>query len=567
VTLLAPLALVGLLVPAAIYLVHWFFGSRRRVRVPAIFLWADLPRASTGRSRRRWPPLTWLLLLQLLGAILAVVALARPATPADPPRHLALVLDASGSMQATDVAPSRFEAARARGVDRLADLRPSDLVTLVRAGREATVLANGAPDGARSALAAAQPGAGGAAIREALALASSQISATPDRTGQIVLLTDAAFPPPDQIGPMAAPVEIVAVGGGSENQAITALNVRIDPSGHGQTAFVELANQADHAARIPMQLTADGAPLDDRQVDVAARTRARLSIPLPVDARHVTVRLLGHDALALDDVRETVAPGGPPRDVLVLGRASDSLQRALESIPVLRVRPPGAVPAQGRQDQPDLTVLVGVLPAQLPPGPLLLVDPPATSARLLGVGLGNGARILAAHPLLQGLDLGALQGETPSVGGVPGWAHVVLGSLQGPLVMEGRLEGRPVVALTFDPAVSGLDKSLAFPLLISNATAYVLAQADPSNAATAEAFDPAESDIAPRPIPTFGLVLRQAQDERTGLDLGASRDSAHPELGTSQNSAHPELVEGWKWPLAAALVVLGAEWLVFARRG
>src|ERR1700724_508556 len=70
--------------------------------------------------------------------------------------------------------------------------------------------------------------------------------------------------------------------------------------------------------------------------------------------------------------------------------------------------------AEGRPSTPpDLTVLVGSLPAQLPPGPVLLVDPPSTSARLLGVGLGNGAQILAAHPLLQGLDLGAMAGETP----------------------------------------------------------------------------------------------------------------------------------------------------------
>src|SRR5207237_891253 len=84
----------------------------------AIFLWADLPYASTGRSRRRRPPLTLLLLLQLLVAALAAVALARPATPTDPPRHLALILDASASMQATDVAPSRFEAARTRALER-----------------------------------------------------------------------------------------------------------------------------------------------------------------------------------------------------------------------------------------------------------------------------------------------------------------------------------------------------------------------------------------------------------------------------------------------------------------
>jgi Ca-activated chloride channel homolog len=558
VTFLAPLALAALVVPAAIYLVHWFFGSRRRLRVSAVFLWADLPRASTGRSRRRWPPLSLLLLLQLLAAVLAVFALARPATPSEPPRHLALVLDASGSMHATDVAPTRFDAARASGMDRLAALRPSDVVSVVRAGREATLLSSGTPETARAALAAAQPGGSSAAIREALALASNQVAATPERLGQIVLLTDAAFPAPEPIGPLAAPVEVVAVGGGSENQAITALSVRMDPSGRGQTAFVELANEADHAARIPMQLTADGAPLDERQVDVAARTRARLTIPLPVDARHITVRLLGHDALALDDVLGTLAPGGPPRDVLVLGRASDSLQRALESIPVLHVRPTSTVPGEGRQNQPDLTVLVGILPAQLPLGPLLLVDPPATSARLLGVGLGNGAQIQAAHPLLQGLDLAALDGETPSVGGVPGWAHVVLGTVLGPLVVEGRLEGRPAVALTFDPSVSGLEKSLAFPLLISNATAFLLAQADSANTntATSEPFDPAESDITPRPVPSFPTVLRQAQDERSDSELVARQDSAHPEL-----------VEGWQWPMAAALVVLSAEWLVFARRG
>jgi hypothetical protein len=450
-------------------------------------------------------------------------------------------------MQATDVAPTRFDAARASAMDRLATLRPVDQVSVVRAGRDATLLASGAPETVRGALAAAKPGAGGAAIREALALASSQVAATPERRGQIVLLTDAAWPAPeaiDPIGPLAAPVEVVAVGGGSENQAITTLNVRLDPNGRGQTAFVELANLSDHAARMPLRLIADRAPLDERQVDVAARTRLRLSIPLPVDARHISVRLLGHDAFGPDDALDTTAPGGPPRDVLVLGRASDSLQRALESIPSLHLRPPSTVPVDGRStNPPDLTVLVGALPAQLPAGPLLLVDPPSTSARLLGVGLGNGARVQEAHPLLQGLDLAAVAGETPTVGGVPGWAHVVLGTVQGPLVMEGTLEGRPVVALTFDPAVSGLEKSLAYPLLISNATSYLLVKAD-TTAVPAEPFDAAESDITPRQIPSFPSVAG-----KTDVVVG------------------PDVAERWQWPLAAALVVLGAEWLVFARRG
>jgi hypothetical protein len=538
VTLLAPVALAALLVPVAIYLVHWLSGSRRRLRVPALFLWADLPQASMGRTRHRRPPLTLLLLLQLLAAGLAALALTRPATATDPPRHLALILDASASMQSTDIAPTRFDTARARGLERLATLGPADRVSLIRAGRDATLLSSSTPAAARDALSAARPGASASAIREALALASSQIAATPDRHGQIVLLSDVAWPTPDSVGPLAAPVEVVAVGGGSDNQAVGQLQVRMDPNGRAQTAFVEIANHADRPTRVPLRLSADGAPLDERQVDVPARTRTRLSIPLPVDAHHVTVRLLGHDSLALDDVAETNAPGGPPRDVAVIGRVTDGLRRALESVPSLQVRPRDASvlgPA-------DLTVLAGSLPARLPAGPLLLVDPPANSGRLLGVGLGNGARVQELHPLLQGLDLAAMQSETPSVSGVPSWAHVVLGTLDGPLIMEGRIDGQPVVALTFDPSLSGLEKSLAFPLLVSNATSFLLNQPTSTTAAIAEPFDPAKSDIAPRPAPTFS--------------------SPSPSVAGTEGMG-----ERWQWLLAAALAVLGLEWLVFARRG
>jgi hypothetical protein len=545
--LLEPLALAALLIPAAVYVIHWLFGSRRRFRVPATFLWADLPQASAGRARRRMPPFSVLLLLQLAAAILAALALARPATPGDAPRHLALILDASASMHATDVTPARFEAARVRAIERLASLPSSDHVSVIRAGREATILATGSPDTAQAAISSAQAGNGGSAIREALMLASTEIARTPEWPGRIVLVTDAAWAAPEPTGPLAAPVEVVPVGGGSDNQAITSVVTRMDPTGRGQTTFVELANYADHPVRVPVRLIGDGAPLDERQIDMAARGRAHLSIPVPVDTRRITVRLLGRDALALDDVVETIAPGGPPRDVLLAGRVSDGLRRALESIPSLHTRSADAPGAN--LSRADLTVLQATLPAQLPGGPLLLVNPPASSARLMGVGLGSGARVQQAHPLLQGLDLLAVQAETPGITSVPGWAHVVLGTIHGPLILEGRLEGRPVVALTFDPSTSGLEKSLAFPLLISNAAGFLLSQTQVPGAGspTAEPFDPARSDIAPRPIPAFSTETSSPQP----LAVGSSQ-------GTTDRAP---------WLLAAALVVLGAEWLVFARRG
>lgn len=531
-TLLAPVALAALAVPVLVYAIHWLFGTRRRHVVPALFLWRDLPHTASGRRRRHLPPFSLLLALQLAAALSGVLALARPVTPGQPPRHVALIVDASASMQATDVAPSRFEAARQTAKARLDALSGTDLVTLIRAGADAEVIASGAPAEVSRALQAAAPGNTASAIGNALQLASTRISETPERAGQIVLFTDGAWPPPSGLGRLAAPVEVVPTGGGSNNQALTAVVIRMDPTGRGQTAFVEITNESDSAASVPLQISADGAPLDSRQVDIGPRSRVQLSVPMPADARHVSVQLTGHDALALDDRVDVLAPGGPARDVDLLGQVSDGLQRAIESVPSLHVRTTDS-------PQPaDLTVLAGVLPSRLPPGPLLLVDPPTSSARLLGVGLGSAARIQTDDPLLQGLDLAALQDEVPSISGVPAWAHVALGTSQGPLLMRGVLEGHPTVTLTFDPGISGFEKSLAFPLLISNASNWLLDEADPTPSTLPLAGS--ESDIRPRPIPTFDSVAPE------------------PKAGS---------VEVWPWVAAAAVALLSAEWFVFARRG
>jgi hypothetical protein len=71
--------------------------------------------AATPRKKLRWPPPSLLLLLQLLVVILGALALAQPLLGTDrvDGGHRVYVLDASASMRATDIAPSRFGAALA----------------------------------------------------------------------------------------------------------------------------------------------------------------------------------------------------------------------------------------------------------------------------------------------------------------------------------------------------------------------------------------------------------------------------------------------------------------------
>src|SRR5439155_23479471 len=79
---------------------------------------------------------SWLLFVQLLAAAVLVAAALQPALPAGAglARHSLVLVDASASMQATDLWPSRLGEAR-RQVNAVIDqLGPSDRMTIIAVG-------------------------------------------------------------------------------------------------------------------------------------------------------------------------------------------------------------------------------------------------------------------------------------------------------------------------------------------------------------------------------------------------------------------------------------------------
>src|SRR5205085_3852753 len=126
---------MSLLVPAAlafsiiipIILVLYFMRPKRQERVvSSTLLWQQA--LQDLQASRPWQRLriTPLLLLQLLAAIIIVLVLARPATFFSSPisGDTIIILQASASMQATDVAPNRFEAAKGQVSDLIDGLGP-----------------------------------------------------------------------------------------------------------------------------------------------------------------------------------------------------------------------------------------------------------------------------------------------------------------------------------------------------------------------------------------------------------------------------------------------------------
>src|ERR1700716_2698944 len=111
-TFLAPLWLLSLVGLPAIFLLYLIRSRYRREQVASVLLWRGVPRDLLAHRDWRRPRWELLLIVQLLAALAAALALGRLGIQGPPNRSLAIVLDASASMRAQDVVPTRFDAAR-----------------------------------------------------------------------------------------------------------------------------------------------------------------------------------------------------------------------------------------------------------------------------------------------------------------------------------------------------------------------------------------------------------------------------------------------------------------------
>jgi hypothetical protein len=475
-TFLQPAALWLLGLIPLVVLLHLLRAAAHRQLVPSAFLWRDLGREPEVARRWRPPRLTLVLLLQILAIAAASFALATPRLTTPPGRHLVLVLDASASMLATDERPTRFDEGVRRARLLLAGLTPADVASIVRAGPRPRAVATAVdPLAAQAALGEVRPGGGSAAMREALFVASDIARRSPDRAAEIVVLTDGSFVDPGDLSALGVGTRFETVGRETANRAVTSLSVARQPGGPGtQSAVARLANYGDQPARVGLSLFVDDVLSDRRDVDLAPKGQTVAAFDVPAGVRRVGVKLAGGDALPADDFAEVSVDIGFVRRVLLVTRRPEALERALRAIPDLKVDT--VSPDRYDGSGAEIVVLDGVVPPTLPSGQLIVVSPPAGQS-LLPVGPEiQGVQFSdfdPRHPLLQSVDLSAVRLAKATPFQTPPWARVVAEAPGGPLILEGREEGRSVIGLGFEPSASGIDRMIAFPLLVANAISFL----------------------------------------------------------------------------------------------
>jgi Ca-activated chloride channel family protein len=626
---LAPLALALAALGVPILILYMLKLRRQEHAVSSTMLWQQVLRDQHANAPWQRLRRNLLLLLQLLLLFLLVLALGRPYSEISrrAQGNIVVLLDASASMQATDVKPSRFEAARTRCRQLVDGLGANDTMTLIAVADVPHVLSSLTNDRAvlRQALSSASV-TNTQADWEAAAILAAASARQAART-TVVVLSDGGLPA--DLPSLPGTVQYVPIGITGENLAIAALAIAdASPPGAGAggpVAFVRVSNLGAQPATPLVELYTDGALFDARTLSLPPGQEGSISWnDLPLETHHVQVRLAEDDALAPDNTAWAVRAQSRRSTAILATPGNTFLERAVGLVPHLdpiTVRVTETLTnAQIVQPTtpPALTIYDGVLPERLPSeGSLLFVNPPASTALFTVRGTlaqPQIAEVMAGSPLLQYVDLDQTHIARAQQIDAPGWAQPLVSAQGGPLLLAGEVGGQRVAILAFDLHQSNLPLQIAFPILVANLGNWLAPASPVETPAVAQgiaALRPGMPVVLWPPIGVSEVVVRSP----SGVAWTYPVESSEPipfgetqELGIYQveQRKEGEMVqaqfavnlfseaesdieprdritigeapiqglqtedigrrEWWRWPAIAGLVVLLVEWIVYWRR-
>jgi hypothetical protein len=478
---LTPFFLLLGLLAAPIILLYMLRLRRREVLVSSTLLWQKLLRDREANAPWQKLRRNLLLILQLLILAALVLALARPFLPVPSvvSGSVVVLLDGSASMQATDVEPTRFEAAKAEAGRLINDLSGSSQMTLIKVGQTPAVLASATGDQTilRRALAAAQPDSAPADWAAAFALATG--AAQGFRDARIILISDGGLP--NDLPPLPAESVYIPIGESGENLAITALATRETDA--GPQLFASVVNNGLLDREALLSLTLDGTLFDSRRITVPAGSNANVTWELPESTSIIEARLSDHesDFLPLDDTAWAVHEGGVSNRTLLVTEGNLFLEQVYSVLPGVEAFK--ASPDDNLSDgEFDLYVFDSIpLPDSLPTADMLIINPQPDDTAVSSEGdlltvtgtFSNTVAIrLADSPLLQFVDWRSVHVRQAQAVSAP-WAQRLVEAEGGPLILTGERGGHRIAILTFDLRDSDLPLQIAFPILMANITSWL----------------------------------------------------------------------------------------------
>lgn len=610
---------MSFLAPAAFFfaaaipvVVIFYLLKRKRVvkLVSSTLLWqrflAETQASAPFQKLRR----NWLLLLQLLMLVLAVLALARPYLSGNivGGRLQVVILDASASMQSTDVAPTRFDRARAEALRMVDAMHDNDQMVILQAAARTEVKQSPTREKSalRRALNSAHATDSATRLNEALKLADTLIQN--QQRAEIHLFSDGAVGSLDEFENRGLPLSYHRIGQRGDNLALTALDARPNPENPRQRAvFATVSNFSTQGREASLELRFNGQLVEVKPVRLGpGETVPQVFIAeQTLDAGLFTVRLTTDDDLPADNEASVVSVLPMPVKVLLVTQGNRFLEKALRAAASVELAVTSSLAEPS--DAFDLVVLDNVEPAVWPSGNILAFRT-ANPAWFEGAVKLEAPPIVALrnnHPLLRFVSLDNVQ-ISESLGiAAPGWAVPLVDAPQNPLVVAGELGRQRIVWVGFDVLQSTWPLRISFPIFIANAVEWLNPAAINASRLTVQSGQPLRLLLDQPGVRVqvqtpdgmardwtahsakgefvFGDTLRRGVYRVTAgtnetlfavnlLDPAESAIMPKEEIKLGEYAkatasvVRRASVEVWRWIAAAALAVLAWEWWYYHRR-
>lgn len=597
-------ALAWLIPLAGIIILLYLLRMRRRdVKVPATFLWPERTEEIRANSLFQKLRFSWLLILQLLALCLVVFALAKPQTQQKglTGEVTVLVVDASASMGATDIKPSRFDEAKKLAIEAAESAKPGDRIALIEAGPNPRVVfsLSNDPRSQIGKIEAMERSDAEVDIGEALRLASALVGT--EESARIVLLSDGVFEPVKDFSRGKASLVYKSIGDNDHNLAISALGIA--DTAQGRQVYVSVRNASGAQLGGTLNLFADGKLIDSEKISIATSKTFGKTMGAPAGASIIEAKLDAKDLLAADNYAVALTNPGASLRVLLVGKGDFFLEKALSLDPRVTLDRADEVPVEERGTgiggTYDVVVFDGIPSVPVKARGVLELGAVGPASPVTSSGSVRSPNFVSAEQtkLMEGVDFeGVFIDNAQRVKPKPEGQVVANGSA-GPLVVTSRGDQRRVF-LAFSPLQSDFPLNISFPIFIANSLDFLGGESGSGvlairagqtfNVAAAKAGtlkqpDGQTSEVASNGTTAVVRGARQVGKYNLNIDgkqrpvyatLRSDRESRiAPEVdlelggGSVKAVASPlRFADFWRPLLVICLLVLAGEWWMFARK-
>ena len=481
----------GIFAAAAVFATALYILKLRRRTVPVPFskLWEKILRDKEATSLFSRLKRLLSLLVQLALLALLAIALGDPRAEAlvtKGGKNLVVLVDASASMQATDVGTSRLGAAKEEVKKVIRGLGGADRMLVAQMDAAITPLGpmSGDTSELERALDSIKATDARADFPRALRFATDSLRGLSNP--EIIVVSDGRLGDAvDSAGKVHVADDVtltyVPIGTAARNVGITAFSVRRYPFDKSRyEVMLEVTNTGPEQEDIELSLLGDNTLVDLTKLRLKPGERLPRFYPNLAGASRtleakIAPRPGSKDSLPADDHAYALLPERRRAKVLVVSPGNTYLEAALlldEYLDVQVVSPKEYVekiaPSGAKL---DVIIFDGATPANAPRANAIYLDPrgPGSPVKVEGELKQPGFdKIERKHPIVRWTaldDVNVARGH--KLVAEPG-DKVVGASDQGPILVAGQRGGFKFVALGFDTRDSDLPLRVAWPLLLLN---------------------------------------------------------------------------------------------------